>query len=212
MPDTQTLALFALASFVLVIVPGPAVVYILTRSVSQGRTAGVVSAVGVNTGSLVHVLAAVAGLSIVLARSAVIFNGIKWAGVAYLAWIGIRTLMSDDATFTEPRTGHSSLRRIFTQGVLVNILNPKVAVFFLAFLPQFIDPGAANPELQSLVLGLLLILIGLVSDSFYAIVGGSIGDLFRTRPRLARLTRISAGCTYLSLAGIAAITGTVSKA
>jgi threonine/homoserine/homoserine lactone efflux protein len=212
MPDTQTLALFAFASFVLVIVPGPAVVYILTRSVSQGRTAGLVSAVGVNTGSLVHVLAAVAGLSIVLARSAVIFNAIKWAGVVYLAWIGIRTLTSDDSTFTESPTAHSSLHKIFSQGVLVNILNPKVAVFFLAFLPQFVDPGAANPELQSLVLGLLLIAIGLVSDSLYAIVGGSIGDLFRARPRLARLTRIGAGCTYLSLAGIAALTGTVAKA
>jgi threonine/homoserine/homoserine lactone efflux protein len=199
--------LFALASLVLVIVPGPAVVYILTRSVSQGRTAGLVSAVGVNTGSLVHVLAAVAGLSVILARSTVAFNAIKWAGVVYLAWIGVRTLMADDTEFAQPTAAPASLRRVFAQGVLVNILNPKVAVFFLAFLPQFIDPSASNAGFQSLVLGLVMILIGLISDSVYALVGGSIGDLFRAKPRFARRTRIGAGVTYLGLAGVAAVVG-----
>jgi threonine/homoserine/homoserine lactone efflux protein len=207
MPDTHALALFALASLVLVIVPGPAVVYILTRSVSQGRTAGLVSAVGVNTGSLVHVLAAVAGLSVILARSTVAFNAIKWAGVVYLAWIGVRTLMADDTEFAQPTAAPASLRRVFAQGVLVNILNPKVAVFFLAFLPQFIDPSASNAGFQSLVLGLVMILIGLISDSVYALVGGSIGDLFRAKPRFARRTRIGAGVTYLGLAGVAAVVG-----
>ncbi len=208
MPEANTMALFALASFVLVIVPGPAVIYILTRSVSQGRTAGLVSSAGVNLGSLVHVLAAVGGLSVILASSAVAFNTIKWAGVAYLAWIGIRTLLATDEVFATPAVAPTSLRRIFTQGVVVNVLNPKIAVFFLAFLPQFIDPTASNPAFQSLVLGLLLIVIGLISDSMYALVGGSIGDALRTRPRFARRTRIGAGLTYLALSGVSAVTGT----
>lgn len=211
MPDTSTILLFALASLILVVIPGPAVVYILTRSVSQGRTAGLVSAVGVNVGSTVHVLAAVFGLSIILARSAVAFGTIKWVGVIYLAWIGIRTLRSDDTIFEQVATERQELRAVFLQAVLVNILNPKVAIFFLAFLPQFVDTSAANPALQTFVLGMTLILIGLMSDSAYAIIGGSVGDLFRSKPRAARNTRIGAGVTYLALAGVAAATGTRSS-
>lgn len=207
MPDLETMALFAAASLVLVIVPGPAVVYILTRSISQGRTAGLVSAVGVNLGSAVHVLAAVAGLSLILAQSAFAFGVIKWAGVAYLAWIGLRTLRSPDMDFAEPQEETIALRRVFAQGVLVNVLNPKVAVFFLAFLPQFVDPQSANPTLQTFVLGMTLVIIGLISDSVYAVVGGSVGNVFRRRPGAARTARIASGWTYLALAGVAAATG-----
>ena len=208
MPDTSTLMLVALASVVLVVVPGPAVVYILTRSISQGRAAGLASAVGVNLGSAVHVMAAVAGISVVLASSAAAFTVIKWAGVAYLAWIGVRTLMADDQDFSQATTERSSLRRIFGQGVVVNILNPKVAMFFLAFLPQFVDPSAGDAALQSLVLGMTLVIIGLISDSVYALIGGSIGELFRRRPSAATTTRRVSGATYIALAGIAALTGT----
>jgi threonine/homoserine/homoserine lactone efflux protein len=207
MPSTPALLLFALASFILVIVPGPAVIYILTRSVSQGRTAGLVSAVGVNTGSGVHVLAAVLGLSVILTRSATAFTIIKWAGVVYLAWIGIRTLRSRDTLFTDETMEPTALRRIFVQGVFVNILNPKLAIFFLAFLPQFVDTEAPHPSLQTLVLGMTLIAIGLLSDSMYALVGGTVGRMFRTRPGMARNSRVGAGIVYLALAGVAAFTG-----
>lgn len=207
MPDAQTVLIVALASFVLVVVPGPAVIYILTRSVSQGRTAGLVSAIGVNLGSAFHVVAAVAGLSLLLASSAHAYMVVKWLGVGYLAWIGYRTLTTADEEFTETEVQSHSLRRIFTQGVLVNILNPKVAIFFLAFLPQFVDPMSANPTLQTFVLGMTLVTIGLVSDSVYALIGGGLGDLFRRRPGAARVTRLTAGFTYLALAGIAAATG-----
>lgn len=207
MPPIETFLLFAGASLVLVIVPGPAVVYILTRSVSQGRTAGLVSAVGVNTGSAVHVLAAVAGLSLILTQSTFAFGVVKWAGVAYLAWIGFRTLRSPDIDFESPKADTDGLKRIFMQGVLVNVLNPKVAVFFLAFLPQFIDPEAANPTLQTIVLGMTLIIIGLVSDSAYALLGGKVGSVFRDRPGTARTARIASGWTYIALAGVAAATG-----
>jgi threonine/homoserine/homoserine lactone efflux protein len=206
MPSLETLTVVALASIVLVVVPGPAVMYILTRSVAQGRAAGLMSAVGVNAGSAIHVLAAVAGLSVILASSAVAFSVVKWAGVAYLAWIGISTLLAGDRSFSVPETEPDSLRRIFLQGVLVNVLNPKVAMFFLAFLPQFVDPLDANAALQSLVLGLTLVGIGLISDSLYAIAGGAIGRWFRADARRARTTRIASGVVYLTLAGLAART------
>lgn len=210
MPDPHDLVLVALASIVLVVVPGPAVVYILTRSISQGRMAGLVSAVGVNLGSSVHVLFAVAGISVILASSAAAFSIVKWAGVAYLIWLGYRTLTAADVSFAEPTMKPAALRRIFAQGVLVNILNPKVAMFFLAFIPQFVDTSRPDAALQSFVLGMTLVVIGLISDSVYALVGGAIGSLFRRRPNAARTTRRAAGVTYLALAGVAAVTGSRS--
>ena len=208
MPDATTMLIVALASLALVVIPGPAVVYIVTRSVSQGRNAGLVSAVGINLGSFVHVLAAVAGLTVLLASSATAYSVVKWAGIGYLAWIGVRTLMKDDADFAQPQLEPTALRTIFIQGVLVNMLNPKVAIFFLAFLPQFVDADARHATVQTLVLGMTLVSIGLVTDSLYALAGGSVGDVLRRRPSFARTTRLAAGSTYLALAGIAAITGT----
>jgi threonine/homoserine/homoserine lactone efflux protein len=208
MPESTTLLIVALASLALVVIPGPAVIYILTRSVSQGRNAGLVSAIGVNLGSSIHVLAAVAGLTVILANSAAAYTVIKWAGVGYLAWIGVRTLMKDDADFSQPQLEPTALRKVFIQGVLVNMLNPKVAIFFLAFLPQFVDADSPHATIQTLVLGMTLVSIGLVTDSLYALAGGSVGDALRRRPSFARVTRIVAGFIYLALAGIAAITGT----
>jgi len=208
MPDANTVLAVALASLILVVMPGPAVIYILTRSVSQGRAAGLASAIGVNLGSTFHVFAAVAGLSLLLASSSYAYSILRWAGVAYLAWIGYQTLTTRDEVFSAPEMQPQSLRRVFTQGVVVNLLNPKVAIFFLAFLPQFVDPKAANPAFQTFVLGMTLVVIGLLSDSVYAIIGGRLGELFRRRPGAARATRLTAGFTYLALAGIAAATGT----
>lgn len=208
MPDGTTILIVAMASFALVAIPGPAVMYILTRSVSQGRKAGLVSAVGINLGSSVHVLAAAAGLTVLLSSSAAAYTAVKWAGVGYLAWIGVRTLMKDDADFTEPTLAPTALRKVFIQGVFVNLLNPKVAIFFLAFLPQFVDVDSPNATIQTLVLGMTLVTIGIITDSLYALAGGSVGQTLRRRPHVARTTRLAAGTTYLVLAGLAAITGT----
>jgi threonine/homoserine/homoserine lactone efflux protein len=208
MPDSTTMLIVALASLALVVIPGPAVIYILTRSVSQGRNAGLVSAIGVNLGSSVHVVAAVAGLTVLLSNSATAYSVVKWAGVGYLAWIGVRILMKDDTEFTQPQLEPTALRRIFIQGVLVNMLNPKVAIFFLAFLPQFVDTDAPHATMQTLVLGMTLVTIGLVTDTLYALAGGSVGDALRRRPTFARATRLASGSIYIALAGIAAITGT----
>jgi threonine/homoserine/homoserine lactone efflux protein len=210
MPDPQTWLLVAIASLVLVVIPGPAVIYILTRSISQGRAAGLASAVGVNLGSAIHVVGAVAGLSVILASSAILYSVVKWAGVAYLVWLGIRTLRSQDEIFTNTSAEPAALKRIFTQGVIVNVLNPKVAMFFLAFLPQFVDPDSPVPWLQSLVLGLTLVVIGLISDSVYALIGGQVGGVLRRNPRAGSTTRTASGVAYFALAGVAAVTGSRS--
>ncbi len=210
MPDTETWLIVAVASLVLVVIPGPAVIYILTRSVSQGRAAGLASAVGVNLGSAIHVVAAVAGLSVILTSSAILYSTVKWAGVAYLVWLGIRTLQSQDEILADPSAEPAALRRIFTQGVIVNVLNPKVAMFFLAFLPQFVDPNGVTPWLQSFILGLTLVFIGLISDSVYALIGGQVGGVLRRNPRAGAITRTASGVTYIALAGVAAVTGSRS--
>ena len=210
MPDPQTWLLVAIASLVLVVIPGPAVIYILTRSISLGRAAGLASAVGVNLGSAIHVVGAVAGLSVILASSAILYSAVKWAGVAYLVWLGIRTLRSQDEIFTNTSAEPAALKRIFTQGVIVNVLNPKVAMFFLAFLPQFVDPDSPVPWLQSLVLGLTLVVIGLISDSVYALIGGQVGGVLRRNPRAGSTTRTASGVAYFALAGVAAVTGSRS--
>jgi len=158
MPESTDLLLFAGAAVALLIIPGPAVLYIVTRSVAQGRVAGLTSVVGVHAGSLVHVAAAAFGLSALLASSATAFSVVKYLGAAYLVWLGIRQFrrrVDRDAAGVEPPPGYSPAR-IFGEGVLVNVLNPKTAIFFLAFLPQFVDPGRGPVAVQMVLLELEL--------------------------------------------------------
>jgi threonine/homoserine/homoserine lactone efflux protein len=179
-PGLSTLAFFAAASLALAVVPGPAVLYIVAQSVDQGRLAGLVSALGICAGSLVHVTAATIGLSSLLASSATAFTIVKYAGAAYLILLGIRRLMTreqleDEVGRPPPRTR----RRLFVDGVVVNVLNPKTALFFLAFLPQFVDPSAGLATLQIVVLGLLFTVIALCSDSVWALAAGTVGAWLR---------------------------------
>jgi threonine/homoserine/homoserine lactone efflux protein len=146
MPESGTFLVFVLSALALVLVPGPNVIYIVTRGVDQGRRAGLASACGVETATLVHVAAAAAGLSALLASSAAASEVVRYAGAAYLAYLGVRTLLSDDGIGSGDSPPPARLARVYTEGFLVNLLNPKVALFFLAFLPQFVDPeGPRRP-------------------------------------------------------------------
>ena len=170
--------MFAAAALALAVVPGPAVLYIVARSVDQGRFAGLVSALGIGVGSLVHVTAATIGLSSLLASSATAFTVVKYAGAAYLILLGIHRLLTREEV-AEVAARPRGLGKIFRDGVIVNVLNPKTALFFLAFLPQFVDPdqGAASPQI--LVLGLIFTVIALSSDSLWALAAGTLGAWLR---------------------------------
>jgi threonine/homoserine/homoserine lactone efflux protein len=201
------LPVFVLASAALVAVPGPNHLYITTRSIGEGRRAGVASALGIETGTLVHVAVAAAGLSALIAASAVAFNAVRYAGAAYLVYLGIRTLLRKDRGSEAEPLRSQPLGRVFAEGVLVNLLNPKVILFFLAFLPQFIDPRATSVPLQIMLLGGLVGTIGLVSDMIYAVGAGSLGERLRNSPRFRRRQRYATGLIYLGLGAATAVTG-----
>jgi threonine/homoserine/homoserine lactone efflux protein len=204
--DASTLWVFALASLALAVVPGPAVLYIVAQSVHRGRATGVVSALGIATGGLVHVLAAVIGLSAVLATSAAAFTVVKLLGAAYLVWLGIRTLLSPGDERIGGRLPEPTSRRVYTQGVVVNVLNPKTALFFLAFLPQFVDPDApARPQLA--LLGAVFVVIALASDLVWALVAGTAGSVLRESRRFLRVQRWVSGTIFLGLGVLAAVSG-----
>jgi threonine/homoserine/homoserine lactone efflux protein len=211
MIDPSTLAMPFLASLALVLVPGPAVLYIITRSVDQGRTAGYASAAGIATGGLVHVAAAALGLSAILASSAVAFSAVKYLGAAYLIFLGIRTLLTQPNLASKRDGRPSILRRLYSQGVVVQALNPKVALFFLAFIPQFIDPARGDVLGQTLVLGAMFIVIGMCTDSLYAFVAGGAGDWLREQPLFASAQRYIAGCVFIGLGVTTALSGSRSK-
>jgi threonine/homoserine/homoserine lactone efflux protein len=199
------------ATLALVLVPGPAVLYIITRSVNQGRKAGLASAAGIATGGLVHVAAAALGLSALLASSAVAFSLVKYLGAAYLIYLGIRTLLTAPALLQSITVEHHRLHRLYSQGIVVQAFNPKVALFFLAFLPQFIDPHRGSVVAQSLILGSMFIVIGLCTDSIYALVAGTLGDWLRQQRAFAAVQRYVAGSVFVGLGLTTAFTGQPAK-
>ncbi len=207
MPPYDTLALFLAAVVLFAVAPGPAVFYVVTRSMSQGRRSGVVSAVAVASGNLVHVAAAVVGLSALLASSALAFTVIKYLGAAYLIYLGVRTLLQrgDGDTRTPPQP--ASLWRVYRQGVVVAVLNPKTALFFLAFLPQFVDPSRAAVSAQVVLLGVVLVVITAVSDICYALVAATAGGVLARSTRLRRTGQLASGGAYLALGVAAAVAG-----
>ncbi len=202
MPEPATLALFALSAVVLVAIPGPNLIYIVTRSVDGGRRVGVASALGVEAGTLVHVAAAAAGLSALIASSALAFDLVKLAGAAYLVYLGVRALLTRERAEPAPdeQQPDEPVGRAFVEGALVNVLNPKVSIFFLAFLPQFVDPGLGPATTQVLVLGALFFLIALVLDLLYVLVAGLLSGVLRR----GRARRYVTGGIYLALAAFAA--------
>ncbi len=198
---------FIAAALVLLLTPGPGVMYIVARSIGQGPRAGLVSVLGLSAGALVHVAAAAAGISTILLASATAFGLVKAAGAAYLIYLGIRTLLARGAVAsTEVCTPRSS-GRLFADGALVSVLNPKIALFFLAFLPQFVDPGGGPVTQQILLLGLLYVALALVTDSAYALLAGSLRHRLRDRALQGPLPRYISGSVYLGLGVGTALTG-----
>ena len=210
MPDASTFALFVAAALVMLIIPGPSVLYIVARSVEGGRTAGLVSMLGVQTGALVHIAFATFGLSAILASSAVAFSVVKWLGAAYLVWLGLRRIFGDDEEEEAAAAGPKRLSRIYSQGVVVNVLNPKTALFFLAFLPQFVDPSRGAAWTQILLLGATFVTLALCTDGLYALLSGTAGSWLRRnmeRATFRRGQRYVSGGVLVALGAAAAISG-----
>jgi len=198
-------------AMLLLLVPGPAVLYITSRSIGLGRAAGLVSAMGIAVGTLFHVAAATLGLSALLVSSASAFQLVKYAGAAYLIYLGIRTLRCGEAVTLDPTGERRSLRNIFGQGVLVNLLNPKTALFFLAFLPQFVDPARGHATLQIFELGVLFALMGWMSDSVWATIAGTFGTRLRGNVRLRSTQRKISGGALIALGLASAFSGAKAK-
>src|ERR1700704_5788806 len=207
----SSLLLFVTGAAILLAIPGPAIMYIVSRSIGQGRAAGLVSAMGIATGTLFHVAAATLGLSALLASSTLAFQFVKYLGAAYLIYLGIRVLRSGDAQLLEAAKGEQRMARIFAQGVLVNLLNPKTALFFLAFLPQFVDTARGHATLQILQLGTLFAVMGGCSDSVYAVIAGTVAERIRGSLRLRRAQRNVSGGALIALGLASAFSGSRSK-
>lgn len=208
MPHIAQLSTFMLASLALLLVPGPAVLYIVTRSIDQGRKAGLVSVLGIEIGGLFHVAAATLGLSAILLSSALAFNVVKYLGALYLIYLGVRKLLSKDQPLQLIRPQPERLQRIFSQGVVVNVLNPKTALFFFAFLPQFADSSRGAIAPQMLLLGTIFVLMATVTDSGYALLAGTLGGFLRGSLRFWRAQRYFAGTVYIGLGIFTALSST----
>jgi threonine/homoserine/homoserine lactone efflux protein len=206
MPATSTLLLYVLSTAALLAVPGPSVVYVVTRAVAHGRTAGLVSVLGLETGALLHVLLAAAGVTAVLASSPWAFAVLKYGGAAYLVWLGIRQLQqrghADGATGT---AGSPDRLRLFRDGVLVDLLNPKTALFFLAFLPQFVEPARGPVALQALVLGLVFVIMATLTDGAYALTAAAVRNRVAAPEEGRPLLRRTTAAVYCGLGGLAAV-------
>lgn len=207
LPEWSSLGLFAIAALVLLLTPGPAVLYIVTRSIDQGRRAGLVSVLGVHVGTLAHIVAAAAGLSALLAASATAFEVVKYMGAAYLVYIGVRRLRARQRMVAPEAGTPKRLSRAFVDGVVVNVLNPKTGLFFLAFLPQFVTGARGHVGEQIVALGVVFVLLGAITDSLYALTAGTAARWLRAQPRFLAGERWVTGGLYISLGLAAALSG-----
>ena len=207
-PSGQNLLLFAGAALVLLLIPGPAVLYVVARSVAQGRKAGIVSVLGIHTATLIHIAAAALGLSVLVLSSALAFNIVKYAGAAYLIWLGFRKLFGPAETVgLNGELQRYSHARLFRDGFLVNLLNPKTALFFLAFLPQFVDVSRGHVAMQITMLGLMLAALGVCTDSAYALLAGSVGEWLKRSRGYVKFERYGSGVLFIGLGVTAALSG-----
>ena len=196
------------AALVLLLVPGPAVLYITARSASQGRLAGLVSVLAIETANFIQAIAAALGLSAILLSSALAFDVVKYLGAAYLIYLGIRKLLASDNGSEGDVIKQEKLSRIYWQGFAVNILNPKTALFFFAFLPQFVDPAKGNVISQNLLLGAIFVSMAIMTDSMYALLASSVAGRLSGNRRFQKGGRYFAGLVYVGLGITTALTGT----
>ncbi len=208
MPDLNTLYIFLLATLALNVTPGPDMLYVIARSVGQGRMAGIASSLGIGVGCIVHTVAVALGLSALLRSVPIAFDVVKYAGAAYLCYLGVRTLISkgDLAMGAHSRVKRDTLAAIFFQGVVTNVLNPKVALFFLAFLPQFVSAARCPVILQVITLGLLFITSGTLVNIAVALLASQMGDRLARRPTFLRVQRWFTGSIFILLAARIAFT------
>jgi threonine/homoserine/homoserine lactone efflux protein len=211
MLDWSRLSLFISVALVLVFMPGPNTLYIIARSIQQGRRAGIVSSLGVQVGTLVHIAAAALGLSALLVSSALAFSVVKYAGAAYLIYLGLKTLLTKEKLEPAQKVRRASLSQVFYQGVVVNLLNPKTALFFFAFLPQFVDASRGRVAMQVVLLGTTLVILGTLSDSIYALASGTVGNWLRGNMRFLLGQRYFAGSIYIGLGVVTALSGVHRK-
>jgi threonine/homoserine/homoserine lactone efflux protein len=211
MPALSTIMVFLLAGLGILLIPGPAVLYIVTRSLAQGRRAGLASVGGIETANLVHLLAATLGLSALLMTSALAFNMVKYLGAAYLIFLGVRTLLTRDMHSTHSTPTSQKLSQVYANGFLVNLLSPKAALFYYAFLPQFVDPAKGAMVEQLLVLGITFAVLASCTDSLYALLGATIGTLFRRSARIQQTSRYVTGSIYILLGLATAVTGSEKR-
>jgi threonine/homoserine/homoserine lactone efflux protein len=205
MPTLSALELFSVSAFALIVVPGPAVLYIVSQSVGHGRVGGLAAVLGIEVGAFVHIAGAALGVSAIIASSATAFSLLKVAGGAYLVVLGIRRLLERDAG-AEPGSGRTRpLGSIFRQGMVVNALNPKTALFFLAFLPQFVDPEHGHVALQAAALGLVWVAIATVSDALWALGAGSAAGILRRSAPARRVERWAGGGVLIGLGVLATL-------
>ena len=199
MPESNSLLVFIAAGLLLNITPGPDVLYIVGRSIGQGRIAGLVSVLGISTGCLFHVASAALGLSALMLALPLAYDAVRYAGAAYLVWLGVRALVSKSSPLHVQRVEPERLGRVFRQGVATNVLNPKVALFFLAFLPQFTDPDRGPVPLQIAVLGLIFIANGTIVCIAYALAASWLGDWLKSRYDVATWLNRAMGALFVGL-------------
>ena len=207
MIEFSELYFFLAASLALLLVPGPAVLYITARSANQGRLAGLVSVLAIETANFLQAVAATLGLSAILLSSALAFNMVKYLGAAYLVYLGIRKLLSSDESSGNEAIKRESLSRIYWQGFVINLLNPKTALFYFAFLPQFVDPAKGSVTAQTLLLGAIFVGMAFITDSLYALLASSLAERLRGNRNYQKGQRYFAGLVYVGLGITTALTG-----
>lgn len=205
--ESSQLTIFITASLALLVLPGPAVLYITARSANQGRVAGFVSVLAIEAANLAQAIAAGLGLTAILLSSALAFDIVKYIGAAYLIYLGVRKLLTKEESSTTQEVKRESLRQIFWQGFAINILNPKTALFFFAFLPQFVNPAKGNATLQTLMLGVLFVLLAIITDSIYAFIASSLAEKLNTNSTFQKGQKYFAGLVYIGLGVTTALSG-----